>query len=236
MAFAKKPKLCQDAPAGLQHLNGLNDNLDSFKTDFELEHAPLSAASQFPSANVGHNNFEPPLSPLGGEVTLVAASGAHEHPLVPRGMAFVGQVTSLGDPTVISSYGVQLVAAAGCLQTLEVLDTGVYFFAISGFAKVWGHGTVQSDLVSPLLAGLAHDIKVQPGVQSSTGATGLVVRTFRLQENGSSQDELLPFHTGFFLVAYGRRSITPSPPAGVEPLRRSRFRRGPLRRFPSRGR
>lgn len=233
MAFTKTPKLCQNAPAGLQSLNPLADNLESFKVDLELEHTGFSAVADLPVANIGDSNWEGPVIIAEGEETISTA-GQHDHPLVPRGMAVVAQVT--GDPTLFETYGVQLAAAAGCLQSMEVISTGIYFFPIGGFVKVWGHGAVQSDIVTPNLGGLAHDIKVQPGVQSGTGATGLVVRTLRLQVNGSSEDELLPFHTGFFLVAYGRRAATPQTPARVEPLRKGRFRRGPLRRFPSRGR
>lgn len=224
MAFVKRPKLCQDAPAGLETFNGLSDNLDSLRSDLELDHGALN--------NEGEGG------PGGPDIEdeAAATAGRHDHPLVPRGIAVVRQTTT--DPTLISTYGVQLVNAFGCLQSMTVLDVGEYFFPITGFARVWGKGTPEPERASPILAGIAQDIKVQPGTQVGTGATGLVVRTFRLQENDDGEDELLPFHCGFSLIAFGRRNVTPSPPTGISPLRPTRWGWRPRRwiRFPGKGR
>ena len=224
MAFTKQPKLCQDAPAGVETFNRLADNLDSLRADLELEHGPLNSEDEGSPGGPGT------------EDELAATAGKHEHPLLPRGGAVVKQTTS--DPTLISAYGVQLVNAVGCLQSMQVLDVGVYFFPITGFSKVWGKGTPNPERVSPIISGLPQDIKVQPGEQVGTGATGLVVRTFRLQENDAGHDEMLPFHCGFSLVAFGRRSTTPAPPSGIAPLRPTRWGWRPRKwtRFPGRGR
>ena len=212
MAFTKQPKLCQDAPAGVETFNRLNDNLDSFVTDFTVAHVPLEN-EEAAGAGVGL---------IDG--STVDAAGTHDHPLIPRGAAIVRQVTS--DPTLIETYGVQLISGFGCLATMDVLDVGHYFFPINGFVKVWGKGTIHPEAVSPILAGIAQRITVQPGIQSGTGATGLVVRTLRVQENDSGEDELLPFHTGFGLIAFGRRTVAPGS-VGLAPPRRSRFAAGP---------
>lgn len=218
MAFTKQPKLCQDAPAGVETFNRLNDNLDSLKTDFELEHLSLDAADQ-------PGESGPPAGGVDGDDPISAGAGAHDHPLIPRGFAYVRQVTT--DPTLISTYGVGLANSFGCLQLMTVLDVGVYFFPISGLSRAWGHATIHPEQVNPILAGIAQQIRVQPSDPTGTGATGLVVRTLRLQENDSGEDELLPFHTGFNLVAYGRRGELPTINQGIQPPRRSRFAAGP---------
>jgi len=202
MAFAKTPKLCQDAPAGLQQLNGMADNLDSLKSDLELEHAPL--ITSFPAAGgvIGHGNYSGGHSPVGSaDQGSDGAPGRHETELVARGVAYVAQQTN-GSIFILSTYGVQLWSSSGCLRSLQVLSTGVYFFPITGFSKVWGRATpaAQGSTLSPPV-----DARVQPGAPTGTGGTGLIVKTFRLQDDGGGNDVMLPFHTGFHLVAYGRR-------------------------------
>jgi hypothetical protein len=221
MAYSKVPKLCQDAPAGVQTVNGLGSNLESLRTDLEREHSALTATADVPIIGGGNSNYSFPTGGVDIE-TGSADAGKHDHPLIPRGEAYVAQVTS-GDPFIISSYGVQLYAKAGCLQSMQVLDTGVYFFPISGFARVWGRATALAD---SLLTGITVDARVQPGTPTGSGATGLIVKTFRIQDNGTD-DEMLAFHTGFHLLAFGRRDPMPTAPPRAAPLRPGRFGAGP---------
>jgi hypothetical protein len=220
--FSKKPKLCQDAAAGYQFFNGLAENLDSFKQDMALEHVPL-------------DNDTPP---IGGNTTYGSSTdptdagdgmpGEHDTPFVSRGVAYVE-----ANSTVLLGT-VRLRMAAGCLQSMQIIDTGVYFFPITGFTKVWGKATPWHFELGDILADppigelVVEDARVQPATPQGAGTTGLIVKTFKLQGVGGN-DILAPYHTGFYLVAYGRRFEQPAPPSRVAPLRVGNFgRRRPV--------
>ncbi|MBK7858405.1 MAG: hypothetical protein IPJ65_07235 [Archangiaceae bacterium] len=193
MAFERRPKWCQDGPATFQQLNALGANLESLKTDLGLEHSPLDEGSG-PSIGItlGNPNFTPPTS-IDGQFDVGATPGVHESPLIARGAAYVAQYIGAGG--VVS---VQLYSAWGSVQTMQVLGTGVYFFPVSGFGKLWGKATPWGNAVTPAL-----DARVSPG--SGAGVSGLAVRTSMQQLNGDGELELLPYHTGFHLLCFGRR-------------------------------
>jgi hypothetical protein len=192
MAFVKKPKLCQNAPAGYQQINGLVDNLDSLKTELELEHTGFDTASDLPFSTIDAGTFAGPES-FGDSFAPVA--GVHESPLIARGAAVVSVIT-----TVTGPEAPQLYLREGCLQSFQVIDTGVLFFPVSGYARVWGRATPYGSTVTPPL-----DVRVNPSTPGDQFGTGLIVRTFKKQDNDYAEEEMLPMELGFYLLCYGRR-------------------------------
>lgn len=229
MSFAKKPKLCQDAAAGYQYFNGLNENLDSFKNELGLEHVPLDNDGPPIGGNSTYTGSTDPTDAADGE------PGQHDHPLIPRGVAYVEANSSV----ILGTVHVR--SAAGCLSSLTIISTGVYFMPITGFSKVWGKATpwhigLGAILPDPPVGALvAEDARVQPATPQGTGTTGLIIKTFRLQSVGG-HDILAPYHTGFYVVAFGRRTEQPAPPSRTAPLRVGNFgRRRPMwKHFPRR--
>lgn len=202
MAVTKLQKPTTDSPVGFQTINTFVSNVESFKTDFEKEHAPDRLIAPVPGSLSIFENF-----PQDAASILVSEGGAHDSPLIPRGAAAV--VATSADVFDISTYDVSLVKAHGALTTMQVLGTGVYFFPMDGFAEVWGRATPRSQTGSTFAWRFPVDAKVQPDV------SGLLVRTFRLQNPDAVNDIMYPFHTGFFLVAYGRRGSASSVPGGT---------------------
>lgn len=201
MTFKKVQKPCSGAPAGLQTFNALGDNADSLRLDLEIEHAPLAADNGSASWSVNPGGYAMPHSLALTQDVLSALPGVHDSPLIARGVAVVLQTTG-PDPTITTNYGAQLWRQSGCLQSMKVLGTGVYFFPVSGYTKVWGRATAHVNTSGA--TGIPTDARVYPGQFSGTGSQGLLVKTFRIQ-TVSGQDILYPFHTGFYLTAFGRR-------------------------------
>jgi hypothetical protein len=192
MAFVKKPKLCQNAPAGYQQINGLVDNLDSLETEIELEHTGLDNTSDLPASTIDAGTFAGPES---FSDSFAPIAGVHDSPLIPRGAAVVSVII-----TVTGPEAPQLYLREGCLQSLQVVDTGVLFFPVQGFASVWGKAVPYGSAVTPPL-----DVRVNPSAPGDQFGTGLIVRTFQLQDNDSVEEEMLPMELGFYLLCYGRR-------------------------------
>jgi hypothetical protein len=213
MAFSKKPKLCTNAPAGLQQINGLTDNLESLRTELETEHTGVFVEPEETVAQVEPGGFEPGF----GTIDVDAAHpGAHDSPLIPRGAAYIQQTTDAGSATTVRMY-----FREGCIQSMQIVSTGVYFFPIDGFAAVWGRATPYGSDVVPAL-----DVKVTTATPDDELGTGLIVRTYMKQTAGSGVIGLFAYHTGFYLLAYGRR--TPATAAALTaPRPPSRFAAGP---------
>lgn len=227
MPFTKVPKACTDAGVGLQSLNALSSNSASLKAELEVEHSPEQ--SLLPAAQAAQGAFEG-LPQFAGIASVDASfgAGAHDDIHVARGTAVVLQTST--DPSLVTAFGVKLSSVSGALQSIQVISTGVYFFPMDGWAEVWGKATARMEVLTGSGIGLVPvDARVYPDV------SGLVVRTFRLQNPDAVNDIMYPFHTGFYLVAFGRRTAAPTAPARLEPLRPSRFARGPTQWLPSKG-
>jgi len=209
----KVPKACQDSPVGYQSINTIGANIDEAKENVALEHQPADndwAADDFTIGGTP-NNFAVGSAPTGP----AAAAGAHETSMIGRGVVYATTLT--GGPTAMyAAY------SSGALQTMQILDTGKFFFPITGFTKVWGFATIFGDAT-----GLTRFPRVQPSTQSGTGTVGLLVTTFEigLSTNADPPVQYSPIGTffgrvnlGFYLIAYGIRSAY-AEPARVEPPR-----------------
>lgn len=192
MAFAKKPKLCVDGPAGFQQINGLADNLESLKDELELEHAELiletDGTVDILGGDLGFGGADIPAS------EGILHPGAHNSALIPRGVAFVKAVVGANGIASLSLY-----AAAGCLTGFDAIDTGTYFFPVLGFSSVWGRVTPWGSAGTPVL-----DARVNAYVGDEILGTGLLVKTFMEQASGSGT-ALLAYDAGFYVVCFGRR-------------------------------
>ena len=98
---------------------------------------------------------------------------------------------------------------SGALSSAYVIETGVFFFPVSGYTSVWGKATAALDEDDPLKP--CDAMAIQATIANGPG-TGLLVRTFKLQALSSGY-AMLPFHTGFHLTMWGRREATPWNPA-----------------------
>lgn len=211
MAYTKTQLVRQDAPVGYRLINGISDNIDSLKSDLEIEHVPLYADSGsdlvgwLGGGGSGQYTATPNLHGTSASDSPVA--GSHETPVVSRGVAIVKQTYS--DPLLITPYGVKLESFSGCIETMIGLDTGKYFFPIDGLTSV--HGKATPIIEDSTGLGIPLDARVGPAIQNGTGATGLVVQTFKMQDDGSGNYVMLPYHLGFYLVVWGTRSASSSP-------------------------
>jgi hypothetical protein len=195
MAFAKRPKLCPDGPAGFQQVNGLSANLDSLRDEIDLRHADLAFEGDgyaVPIESESNYSLGAPIGPF--DPSDPPVPGLHDDALVARGSCFVRVFTGADGISRLDLYN-----AAGLLDAFLIVDTGILFFPVPGFSNVWGTVTAYSDAAAtPRIA------RVLPLISDETYGTGLLVKTFEKQTSGTF-GAMLPAHVGFFLLCYGVR-------------------------------
>ncbi len=206
----KIPKATSDAGIGLQSLNALDDNIDELKEGLADEHTfsvvPIGGAT-----TAGRRTYEGADRPGEGasrDISSPITYGAHSHPLIPRGIAYVGAV-----PTNPNTAPVALLWAEGCVGTMQVTGTGSYFFPIAGLANIWAHVTAYG------AGGVTEPTIIKAVPTTMAGVVGVGVFTSQVAD-AAGVPYLNPVDVGFYLRVYGDTVLNApwDPSAGALPF------------------
>lgn len=156
MAYSKLPKVCQDAPFGINGVNALDANVQAVRDLYDVEHRiPASGTIQI----VGPGNTGP-------------RAGEHDTPLVPRTVGIVS-LASYTYGSGQSTWFVTVPVVGRMFLGITRLATGLFVLRTSSGSNVWCEGHAVGSSSAP------RKLKIRPNT-AALGVPGFSIQTLEL--------------------------------------------------------